>query len=295
MQQTNPVEWGAVHVRGADARSLLQGQLTQDVTRIKADSAPLAAWCTPKGRALAVVRAFADGERDVSLVLPASEVDALARRLAMYVLRADARIETDPQRWYHAVVARGYAEALAARLGIPVPATPGECSSHARTRLVALHADDVLVCAPAEALAEEPPPADRDLRRLLAGLPSVHEATREAFVPLMLNLDVLDGISFAKGCYTGQEIIARTRNLGRIKRRMLLLEGPGDGALSPGDPLYGADGTTAAQVVEACGKVLLAVVPLDRVGDALYADPDATTRLNPRTLPYAVPELASAA
>ncbi len=295
MQTRTPVEWGAVHVRGADARALLQGQLSQDVARARGDHAPLAAWCNPKGRAIAVVRVLADGEHDLQLVLPATEVDLVSRRLGMYVLRANARVEADTRAWRHAVVARDHAAALAARHGLQLPDAPGACRAAGELRLVGLHNDDVLLCAPADVVDADTPAADSDRRRLLAGLPSVHEATREAFVPLMLNLDVLDGISFSKGCYIGQEIIARTRNLGRIKRRMLLLEGAGAAALTAGDAVYTEEGESAGQVVEAHDDVLLAVVPLVHAQAPLYADSGATRALAMRTLPYAVPELASAA
>jgi folate-binding protein YgfZ len=124
----------------------------------------------------------------------------------------------------------------------------------------------------------------------MAGLPEVYAVTAGRFVPQMLNLDLLGGISFTKGCYVGQEVVARAHHLGRIKRRMRLFTAPG-GAAQPGDPVY-RDARAAGHVVR--------VAPLDSQRDLLLAAvasgtgplclAEDGTALDERPLPYAIPE-----
>jgi hypothetical protein len=130
-----------------------------------------------------------------------------------------------------------------------------------------------------------------NLRDIRAGIPEITTATSGEFVPQMVNLDLLDGISFSKGCYTGQEIVARTKYRGRIKRRMLRFSCPG--RLYAGATVYGNRGPVG-QVVRAVpvdgGSELLAVVHLDDLGDTLHADEARTRPLSVLPLPYPVPE-----
>lgn len=135
---------------------------------------------------------------------------------------------------------------------------------------------------------------------IAAGLPQVYPETHELFVAQMLNLDLLSGISFDKGCYTGQEIIARTHFRGTIKRRMLRFTAA-CAAPSPGTRVV-HEGEHAGEVVDACagspdtghGCELLAVVSLDRAPSALALDGIADSSLTPLGLPYVIPQAAAA-
>jgi folate-binding protein YgfZ len=118
-----------------------------------------------------------------------------------------------------------------------------------------------IICAPDKIAADDPVTAKRfeedwRLADIRAGLPQVYAATSEAFVAQMLNLDLLDGISFTKGCYTGQEIIARTQHLGRIKRRLFRLQLP-PGTWSVGQAVHLADGRQGrlTEVIESPGQI----------------------------------------
>ncbi len=163
-------------------------------------------------------------------------------------------------------------------------------------------------CAPGRQVIAVPPDAWRSMTGLSAtradprildewlaadirdGQPQVFAATSEVFVPQMLNLDLLDGISFSKGCYTGQEIVARTQNLGRIKRRTFRYRVAGD---APPPPLAGLylDGAKVAEVLTsaACDRhvELLAVTSLDARDRVLTLEDGRSAE--PVAMPYPVP------
>lgn len=268
---------------GPDAATFLQGQVTQD-TRLLADGRTLlAAINNPQGRVVALLRLSAN-PRGVDALLPADLAEAVVARLRKFVLRArvDVRVAAD----LHAV---GFAA------GAPPPAgsTVGAhaCFHYGSGRKVIAVPEDALDAL----LARSPGPAAADLEPrwwsldVAAGLPQVFAKSSEAFVPQMLNLDLLDAISFSKGCYTGQEIVARTQNLGRIKRRTARFRLP-DGPTLP--PLAGLtlDGTKVAEVVMSArtgGSLeLLAVTSLEAWGRALRAE-DGREAV-PQALPYEI-------
>ncbi len=213
---------------GADAIAFLQGQITNDARRLAAGHGLLAAVASPQGRVLALLQLLPapDG---VLAILPRELLEPTAERLRKFVLRAKLRIE--PAGEALAVAGATDAAPLAAA-GLEVPEAP---DGYRQTSLIGI--GRVLgdprrfwvVAPPAElaarGLAGDPRDAarrERDWRLadVRAGLAQVYAATREAFIPQMLNLDLVGAISFQKGCYTGQEIVARTQHLGRIKRRL---------------------------------------------------------------------------
>ncbi|MFK8014622.1 MAG: folate-binding protein YgfZ, partial [Gammaproteobacteria bacterium] len=124
----------------------------------------------------------------------------------------------------------------------------------------------------------------------LAGVPTVHRATLEQFVPQMLNLDRLGGIDFTKGCYTGQEIVARTHNLGTIKRRMLAFDCANAKSLQPGDAMTSVAGDKIGQVVSAGADRVLAVVRLAALADERVAGDAHVAVGEVLELPYSIPE-----
>ena len=219
---------GLLRVEGKDAESFLQGQLTQDMARVRAGAVLLAAHCTPKGRISTLFRCWHD-ERGFLLDCPASMLAAAQRRLGMYVLRAAARVTSVADQYCRIGVC---GRTLAARLseaGIALPGEPGatvltgelQCTALAGERWLIL-CDTATGARVRAALSADCAPDNHiwALASLLAGDPEVLPETAEQFIPQMLNLDLLDGVSFRKGCYTGQEIVARTHYLGRVKRRM---------------------------------------------------------------------------
>lgn len=249
---------GLLRVEGPDAVSFLQGQLTHDLRLLADGRTLLAACCTPQGRVIALPRLRQHGE-SVYALLPAELLEPLATRLRRFVLRARLRLSAADDLAAVAVGAGG---------GGPV-AGDGLWFDHARDRRV--------LVVPRERVAKVAGPMPDAsgaagteqawcLQDIADGLPQVHCASAEAFVPQMLNLDLLDAISFTKGCYTGQEIVARTQHLGRIKRRLFRYRadsGPPPPALAG----LHRDGTKVAEVLVSAGcggrAELLAVTSLE--------------------------------
>ncbi len=222
---------------GADALSFLQGQVSNDTRRLAAGNPLLAAYSSPQGRVLALIY-LVPHSSGVIAILPRELKQPTLERMRKFVLRAKVHIEDTDESL-----------ALAGVSGALPPPRAGYIEEDGVG--IASVAHDVnrhwVLAAPARLArgsGEEADPHVGQAWRLAdirAGLPQIYAATSEAFVAQMLNLDLLDAISFTKGCYTGQEIIARTQHLGRIKRRLFRLQLP-PGEWRIGQPLHLTDG-----------------------------------------------------
>ena len=248
--------------QGPDAREFLGRQLTCDVQGLAAGTHRTGAWLTAKGRALTLMTLFDAGDGELRAVLPAALADDVVRRLGMFVLRDDVRV----QRLDELAVAGALGTAPDADGGTGLPAalalTRGD---PALTLQVGRPADVARWCQTLrDDGAVDGSAADWTLAMIRAGLPDLRVETRDEFLPQMLNLDRLGGVSFTKGCYPGQEIVARTQHLGRIKRRMFPLRGPEQPVAAPGDAIYLAGGSAPV------GRVLLAA-PADQHQELLAA------------------------
>ncbi|SFW32765.1 folate-binding protein YgfZ [Nitrosovibrio sp. Nv17] len=248
---------GLIRFAGDDAKSFLQGQVSCDIDAIQPSAGHARAlhggYCTPKGRMLASFLAWHDGSGYL-MQLPSALVAAMLGRLSRYVMRARVGL-TDHS---DACVRIGVAGASAADLlqqalgGIPespmevIHVSGGSILRLAQQRFEAVLAGDR---APAawERLAglggRPVGAACWDWLEIRAGIPVIVPATQEQFVPQMVNLDAIGGISFRKGCYPGQEIVARTHYLGRVKRRMALahIDVPPGAVVAAADTLFSAD------------------------------------------------------
>jgi folate-binding protein YgfZ len=279
-----PLESLAVlSARGPDARKFLQGQLSQDVAALGTGRVALAGFHNPQGRVLAILRLVPLADDALLLVLPGEIAGAIIQRLQRFVLRAKVTLADESAAWLRAGLPGDAALAALAAAGL-APAAPGVGALAARDGRIAwrhdAQPDRYLLLAPVDvglpagcSGAADPGRAARDWQQadIAAGLPQVLAATSEAFVAQMLNLDVLGGISFEKGCYTGQEVIARAHYRGRVKRRLQrfrTLAPPAPGAMpGPGASVVLSDGR-GARIVDAAtledGRVeFLAVAALD--------------------------------
>lgn len=251
---------GLIAVHGPDAEQFLQGQLTCDVRQATLNHRLIGAFCSPKGRALAGFHLFRRGETRY-LELPQELVEPTLTRLRKYVLRAKVTLENASDSLLRFGIAGSHAEALLTERFGPLPDavndvmhnTDDDWPNLTVIRLPTTITPRFAVYGPLPVMQALWTSLDRDvtftgsepwrLLDILAGLPTIHRETVEAFVPQMLNLDLLDGINFQKGCYTGQEVVARTHYLGKVKRRMylarvavedeLLLPQPGTALFSP--------------------------------------------------------------
>jgi folate-binding protein YgfZ len=235
---------------GADAIAFLQGQVSNDTRRL-ADGLPLlSAYSSAQGRVVAVLHLLPHSS-GVMAILPRELAASTLERLRKFVLRAKVKIEDLSDRYSvagaHEASALGLANppaagaAYAEHEGIAIArVADGAQSATPRYWVVRPRGDDPQARA---AAADDSADLAWRLADIRAGMPRVYAATSEQFVAQMLNLDLLDAISFTKGCYTGQEIIARTQHLGRIKRRLSRLSLP-SGSWSVGQSLRLADGRT---------------------------------------------------
>ncbi|MEA3109353.1 MAG: tRNA-modifying protein YgfZ [Gammaproteobacteria bacterium] len=271
-------QFGLLRFAGPDNMSFLQGQLSNDTDRLTAGAPLLAAYSTPQGRVVAVLHLLPHSS-GVMAILPREIVLPTVERLRKYVLRAKVRIEDVSDQF--AVFGRNGVDASTAD-GLPAPDAAHAYVERDGIGVARLGSD------------RQPPPSNRywvigtpqDLKAygtvgqpkeeprlehawrladIRAGLPQIYAATREMFVAQMLNLDLIDGISFTKGCFTGQEIIARTQHLGRIKRRLHRLRLPA-GSWAVGQAVHLTDGRSGRLTeLAAAGRELeaLAVLTLE--------------------------------
>ena len=300
---------GALRIAGVDAARFLQGQLSNDLGRVSAKRSALAGLHNPQGRTIALLRVLQLAPNDFLALLPRELTAPVASRLSKYVLRAKAKVTDESQRWrVTGLIACGLdgitedhlAETASAALAA-YPAAAGE-QRHVGGSVVICVGDRParwLLIAPAmtEAVTETSSaaspavgglphsvPVRREVWRqldIISGLPQVYGATSEEFVAQMLNLDVVGAIAFDKGCYTGQEVIARAHYRGRVKRRLQRFRSRGPLDFKPGDSGELPDGR-AFTVVEAVrlddGRCeFLAVAPLPTAEPELSAAsrPDA--------------------
>jgi len=264
---------GALCFSGADTTTFLQGQVSNDARRLAAGRPLLAALANNQGRVFAILHLLPHASGVVAIVAQ-DLVAATLERLRKYVLRAKVRIAAADEQL--TVAGQHDAAALqAAGLAVPDAAQGYAETDGIGVARVAAHDARCFVVGAAAVLANrglcgaaaDATRIEADWRRadIEGGMPQIYAATCELFVPQMLNLDLIDGISFNKGCYTGQEIVARTQHLGRIKRRMFRLQlPPGDYRI--GQALMLPDGRsgriTELAALEA-GWAALAVLPLE--------------------------------
>lgn len=216
-------------IEGADAETFLQGQTTCDVREVTHQQSRLGAICNPKGRALSSFRLIKWQDRYLML-LPTDLLPLILKRLRMFVLRAKVTLRDATEEWTVFGLS-GSACPLFDTDSLNLPAhqirtdaqscriRPTDTSD--RILLITKTSEELAVCEKIK--AQGIPEADPSLWHLFDiqdGLPHLGHETQEMFVPQMINLDLLQGISFKKGCYTGQEIVARMHYLGNLKKRM---------------------------------------------------------------------------
>lgn len=335
-RQTRLAEMGVVRVQGVDAIKFLQGQLSNDVARLTADRAVLAGLHNPQGRAIALLRLVLAGPDEILALVPRELAATVAARLSKFVLRAKVKISDVSAEWVVAGViqAGGIGEGPPAasvgaarrdedgRVWVCVATEAagdaganGTQAAHERSQYAPVTVSRWLVASRAAPSAEPVGDEGGDALHvggagasssevewhaadIAAGIPQVYAATSEAFVAQMLNLDLVDGIAFDKGCYTGQEVIARAHYRGKVKRRMQRFRTREAIKLAPGDAGTLGDGrsfkvVTAVQLSDGTSE-FLAVAPMVASGvddEAQPAQATGTAPLiaDPLPLPYALP------
>lgn len=251
------VHLGVLECGGEDAKAFLHNQLTSDVNHLGADAAQHSAWCTAKGRMLASLVLYRR-EGTYRALLSADLLDTIGARLQKYVLRSRVSIAGRTTDFELIGLSGPHAEAALQAADLPIPAGIMETAASADATVIRLDDARLAVVATADAAPElwrslaaiARPVGTRAWQWLdvKAGIPLICAATTEAFVPQMANLDKIGGVSFRKGCYPGQEVVARSHYLGKIKRHLYRFHA--DGPIAAGDLI------SAPQVAEqSCGMV----------------------------------------
>lgn len=234
--------YGVLAVTGADAREFLHAQLTNDIANLPPDRAALAGWCTAKGRLLASMLVI-PSPRGFLLQLSRDLSVAVAKRLSMFILRSKVKIADESDAWaQYGIWDADFNVAGVAWDGDIVTVRVGE------RRFLKL----------GKGLANSCPQSEEawTLQEIREGRPLITAATQDQFVPQMVNFEALGAIDFQKGCYPGQEIVARAQYRGQVKRRMIHLRAPAGTELKPGQEFNGG------VVVDSARGEALAVVPI---------------------------------
>ena len=254
---------GLISVTGADAAAFLQNQFCNDVRNVIPSLSQLNAYCSPKGRILAFFRLF---QRDdiYYLRLPREILEATLKRLRMFVLMSKVTLEDASDTLVRIGFSGPKAGQLLGEYVKEVPAT-SDAVAHDGLSIICIQPDtrfEIIGDATAVGTlwanlsAQATPVSDAHwvLQDIRAGIPEVVTETQEAFVPQMLNLQAINALSFKKGCYPGQEIVARMHYLGKLKRRMYLAHIADEAPVAAGTPLFAEDSPSGQGV----GKVVRA-------------------------------------
>ena len=257
---------GVIRASGADAADFLHNQLTQDVLLLKPDQARLAAFCNAKGRMQASFVLFKRADDEVLLVCRRDLLAQTLKRLSMFVLRAKVRLHDASEELHVIGLAADAVTQAMARAG-------GAGNALLPWQRVSAPDADVITLYPAMGqpralwLASQSVPLPTDLGpamplemwqlgEVMSGIAWVEHATYEAFVPQMLNYESVDGVNFKKGCYPGQEVVARSQFRGTLKRRAFIASSPSP--LAAGQEVFASD-----DVTQPCGVVAQAACAHD--------------------------------
>jgi hypothetical protein len=291
---------GVLRARGADAHRFLQGQLSNDMARLTPERTLLSGYHNPQGRAIALLRLLEVSADDVLAVLPRELLADVAGRLGKFILRAKVKLSDESAQWrIDGLIAGG--EQVVPYAGVLPP--PGGVGRTAAALIARLAPSRLLVLQPGGPAALPPLPGagltDWQRVAIADGEPQVYAATSEEFVAQMLNLDALDAIAFEKGCYTGQEVIARAHYRGRVKRRMQRFLSRGPARLQPGDAGVLGDGRSfkvvqAAQHADGRAEFLAVCAQRAPGGEPHDEAPPGTAsptlEAEQLGLPYALPD-----
>ncbi len=296
---------GLLAVRGKDAATFLQGQFTNDVVNLTASHSQLNGTCSPKGRLLATFRVSRDTE-GFMLSMPREMLESVSKRLQMFVMRSAVTLVDVSDQSIRLGVSGPAATTELYSLIETLPTSVDEVVQSGEYRVMQIpgvqprfevHGPLIAMQKLWDALNVRAAPVGTsawELLDILAGIPVITPDIADAFVPQMVNYQLIGGVSFKKGCYTGQEVVARMQYLGKLKRQMYLAKVRSDYAPHPGNDLYSADDKeqSAGKIVSAQphpdgGYMVLAVIQIaSREAGALHLGSSEGPVLEFAELPY---------
>ncbi|MCW9023992.1 MAG: folate-binding protein YgfZ [Gammaproteobacteria bacterium] len=256
-----------IKVSGEEAMDFLQNQFSNDIKDVTEQQSQLSAYCSPKGRILASFRIFKQAD-DYYLELSADLLEPTLKRLRMFVMRSKVVLDDVSNDWARIGLAGQQAESLLQPHFSTIPAEPHQSVSEKGASLIRLAGDIprfeihgmpstlITIWSDLQSQAQTAGRAVWDWFDIKAGIPVINAKTVEAFVPQMVNFSTIGGVSFTKGCYPGQEVVARMHYLGKLKRRMYLAHVESDSPPDAGMELYTQ--TDADGEPQSCGKIVQA-------------------------------------
>ncbi|QJP94355.1 CAF17-like 4Fe-4S cluster assembly/insertion protein YgfZ [Pseudomonas fluorescens] len=248
---------GVLAVRGADAGKFLQGQLTCNINYLSDERASLGARCTQKGRMQSSFRIVLEGD-GVLLAMAGELLEPQLADLKKYAVFSKSKLTDESESWARFGLEHG--DAALSSLGLELSADTDSVVRHEGLIAIRVSPDRAELWAPADQadaikgkLSAQLTEAELNqwlLGQIRAGIGQVMPGTRELFIPQMLNLQAVGGVSFKKGCYTGQEIVARMQYLGKLKRRLYRVQLDASELPEPGTPLFApSHGSSIGEVV----------------------------------------------
>jgi folate-binding protein YgfZ len=300
-------QFALITASGADAVSFLQSQLTNDIKLLAENHACLAGYCTPKGRLLATMLIWKVDDT-ITMEVPKELQENLQKRLQMYVMRAKVKLEhVSNTRAVFGILGASAVEKLAAWFPT-APASPYELVNNDSGTLIRVTDVDGMAryqCIVSNEIAAQMAPlahteSDWALSEIHAGIPHITVATQEKFVPQMINYELIGGVNFKKGCYPGQEIVARTHYLGKQKRRTVLAR------IDSATVQSGMEVFATTDLTQPCGMVVNAALNKNGGSDCLIEIKtafltDTTVQLSSGetchwlAMPYSLPDDAAQA
>ena len=272
-----------IKVEGDDRVPFLQGQLTQDIKLISHDKALFAGFCNPKGRVLAFMLCFEEHD-SIHIQIDSSIAEPILRRLKMYVLRSKVSLNLLDNQ-FTCVGFVGSKTLLNQGIKLPENYLDIVRSHDVMIMRVGKNTERFQLMGEASKVKSFmqlnlPEYTSMSIEswnnlNILDGVPDIYPTTQEAFIPQSLNMDLIDGVNFKKGCYTGQEIVARTHYLGKVKRRMYRGFIESQDVLTPGDQILNEKREVIGQLVRSAVENnsktnMLIELRVDQAHEALY-------------------------
>lgn len=303
--------FGLIEVSGEDAMDFLQNQFSNDIKEVSTTHSQLSAYCNPKGRMLASFRIF-KREQNYFLELSSDLLEPTLKRLRMFVLRSKVNLEDASDRFARIGLAGQGVESLLKSHFNNTPNKINESCNENECTLIRLagetqrfeiHGPSATLSdlwrewqSQAQAVGRE----TWDWFDTHSGIPVINQRTVEAFVPQMVNFSTIGGVSFTKGCYPGQEVVARMHYLGKLKRRMYLAHVDHNKFPVSGTELYIQNTDQTTEQAQSCGKIvqaqpspkggydLLAVIQIAHVNEPIKLGSSDGPQLTINDDPYPV-------
>ncbi len=240
---------GIIRASGEEAQNFLHGQFTNDLNKVSSSISQISSYCNPKGRMLSIFRIYKRDD-DYFLILPRDVLEPTFKKLTMFKLMSKVDLSDDSDQFVIFGVAGPDTKSTLTSLNITIPKQVNHCVQDTEVIIIRLPSENTRVLFITNAkyaisfwkqLTEKLSIATShlwDLHDIYSGIPQITANTCEAFIPQMTNFELIDGVNFSKGCYPGQEVVARTHYLGKPNRRMYRVSVADDNVPEPGTNIF---------------------------------------------------------